>query len=54
MSSIKCKFGFHKYDIYKEEDFLSQRGNVIGKIIISRCVNCGKIHIDKFRVIDNY
>lgn len=39
----KCIFGFHKYEVYKEELLMDLRGNIIGKVIINRCVNCGKI-----------
>ena len=54
MDSIKCKFGLHKYEVYKEEEFTDVRNDVIGKVIISRCSICGKIHVDKIRTIENY
>lgn len=54
MSDIQCKFGFHKYEIYKEEVLTDIRENIIGKIIISRCINCGKLHIDKVYTVDNF
>ena len=54
IDSIKCKFGIHKYEVYKEEEYTDMRGNVIGKIIISRCNICGKIHVDKVRTVENY
>lgn len=42
--SILCKwFGLHIYEVYKEEDFLDKKENVIGKVITSRCNICGKI-----------
>lgn len=42
--SILCRFlGLHTYEIYKEEDFLDKKGNIIGKTIVSRCNICGKI-----------
>lgn len=54
MDSIKCKFGIHKYEIYKEEELTDVRRDVIGKVIISRCTICGKIHVDKVRTVENY
>lgn len=54
MDSIKCKFGLHKYEVYKEEEFTDVRKDVIGKVIISRCYICGKIHVDKIRTVENY
>ena len=54
IDSIKCKFGLHKYEVYKEEEFIDVRKDVIGKVIISRCSICGKIHVDKIRTIENY
>lgn len=42
--NIWCKlFGIHKYEVLKEEEFKDVHGIVIGKVIISRCTNCGKI-----------
>lgn len=40
---IKCLFGFHKYEVYKEEQVSDYKGNIIGKVIISRCSECGKL-----------
>lgn len=54
IDSIKCKFGIHKYEIYKEEELTDVRKDVIGKVIISRCTICGKIHVDKIRTVENY
>lgn len=54
IDSIKCKFGLHKYEVYKEEELIDVRKDVIGKVIISRCSVCGKIHVDKVRTIENY
>lgn len=43
--NIWCKFfNLHKYEVIKEENKLDPKGNVIGKILISRCTNCGKIN----------
>lgn len=42
--NVWCKFlGLHKYEITKEDFKTDKKGNVIGKVIISRCSNCGKI-----------
>lgn len=39
-----CKMlNLHKYEITKEENKTDKKGNIIGKVIISRCTNCGKI-----------
>ena len=54
IDSIKCTFGLHKYEVYKEEELIDVRKDVIGKVIISRCSVCGKIHVDKVRTIENY
>lgn len=53
MDSLKCKLGLHKYEVYKEEEYTNIRGNVVGKIIISRCNICGKIHVDKIHTIEH-
>lgn len=53
MYSFKCILGLHKYEVYKEEEFTDVRGNIIGKIIISRCSICGKIHVDKVYTIEH-
>lgn len=50
-SFLKCFFRFHKYEIYKEEDVVNSRGNIIGKTIISRCVHCGNIKKDYIELI---
>lgn len=51
---VKCALGLHKYEVYKEENLTDIRDNVIGRIIISRCSICGKIHVDKVRTVENY
>ena len=51
---IKCLFGLHKYEIYKDEPLTDARENILGRIIISRCSVCGKIRVDKVRTIENY
>lgn len=53
-SKWKCLFGLHQYKIHKEEDFTDVRGNVIGKIIINRCIHCGKIHDTVIRTTTSY
>lgn len=41
---MKCFLGSHKFEVLKEEDVkLAGTDMVIGKAIISRCSNCGKI-----------
>lgn len=45
MNDIKCFFGLHKYEVYKEEDVLDSRKEVVSKAIISRCSNCGKLKV---------
>lgn len=40
---FKCFFGEHHYEVYKEIPLTDIRNNIIGKIIINRCSNCGKI-----------
>jgi len=43
--NVWCKLlGLHKYEVYKEEIFTDLKGNPIGKVIINRCSNCGKIN----------
>ena len=32
-----------KYEVLKEEELREAHGNVVGKVIISRCTNCGKV-----------
>ena len=42
-NKFACAFGLHKFEVYKEEKLSDTRGNVIGKVIINRCVDCGSI-----------
>lgn len=42
---IKCFFGAHKYEIYKEEEMKNFRNEIIGKVVINRCSNCGRIKV---------
>lgn len=41
--NIRCFFGVHRYQVHSTEDLKSIRGEVIAKVLINRCVNCGKI-----------
>ena len=42
--NVWCKiFGIHKYEVLKEEELRDAHGILVGKVIISRCSNCGKI-----------
>lgn len=44
---FKCFIGLHKYEQIKEEDIkLAGTDSVVGKVIISKCKNCGKLKID--------
>ena len=54
LQDLKCFLHLHKYEIYKEEECKDVRGNVIGKIIISRCSNCGKIKSIIVETVKNY
>ena len=40
---LTCAFGLHQFEVYKEDELSDVRGNIIGKIIINRCINCGRI-----------
>lgn len=53
-SKWKCLIGLHQYKIHKEEYLTDVRGNIIGKIIINRCVHCGKIHDTTIRTTSTY
>lgn len=52
MNNIKCKFGLHEFEVYKEEPYLNVKGNQIGTIIISRCKHCGKISTKRVETVD--
>lgn len=42
--NVWCKFlNFHKYVRMEEEPMRDRKSNIIGKVIISRCTNCGKL-----------
>ena len=45
---LKCMLGSHKYEVYKEENVkLAGTEIVVGKAIVSRCSNCGKIKVEE-------
>lgn len=43
---IKCKFGCHEYEVYKEEIVKNSYDKEIGIAIVSRCKYCGKIFVE--------
>lgn len=48
IQNVWCRFfNAHKYEVLKEEEFKDVHGIIIGKVIISRCTNCGKIKSTK-------
>lgn len=49
---IKCLIRLHHYEIIETLDYRDVRGNVIGKVIISRCKNCGKLKQYKILTIN--
>lgn len=51
---FKCLIGLHKREVYKEEDVINIRGEKTGKIIISRCVNCGKLKTTYIETLKQY
>lgn len=51
---FKCLIGLHKREVYKEEDVINIRGEKIGKIIISRCSNCGKLKTTYIETLKQY
>lgn len=46
MSTFKCFLGQHKYEIYEEITLTTKTDVAVGKVIISRCKDCGKINKD--------
>lgn len=42
-NKIACAFRLHQFEVYKEEKLSDVRGNIIGKVIINRCIHCGRI-----------
>lgn len=49
---FKCFIGLHNINVYKEETLTNIKGNIIGKIIINRCENCGKIKHIEVKTVD--
>lgn len=48
---LKCMLGSHKYEIVSEEPVkLAGTDIVVGKAIISRCTNCGKIDVEEVKL----
>ena len=47
---LKCFFGAHKFEVYQEK-YMTLAGTeiVVGKVIISRCENCGKIDVEEVK-----
>lgn len=53
--SILCKwFGLHVYEVFKENDLVDKKENVIGKVITSRCTICGKIKTDNIYIEEGH
>lgn len=53
-NDFKCFFGQHDSEVYKEELLTDVRGNLIGRVIITKCKNCGKIKSTRIiTVVDN-
>lgn len=47
---LKCFFGAHKFEVYQEKDMtLAGTEIVVGKVIISRCENCGKLDVEEIK-----
>ena len=45
MNDIKCKLGFHRYEVIREETITNTAGDfVMGKVYIQQCKHCGKLH----------
>ena len=51
---FKCWIGMHKYEVLSNEDLLDIKSNIVGKVIINRCVNCGKIKHNKVVTVDHH
>ena len=53
--NVWCRFfNIHKYEVLKEEELKNSYGILIGKVIISRCSNCGKIKAKTIYTETNY
>ncbi len=53
-NDLKCFFGLHQYEVYKEEALLDTRDNTVGKVIINRCQVCGKIKYTTIKTVDEH
>lgn len=54
MGIIKCLLGLHKYSVLNTEDIVQIGTNtVIGKVIVTQCENCGKIHKTEIKTVAN-
>lgn len=52
-SDFKCILGLHHYEVINTEPLLQAGTNIeIGKILINRCTNCGKIKTYVIRTTD--
>lgn len=53
--NVWCKFlNLHKYQILKEETLTNRHGDIIGIVVVSRCINCGKISQTTIYTEDGY
>lgn len=52
--SLKCMFGLHSYEVYKEEHVVDARKEICEKAIICRCSNCGKIKVTYVSLTKSY
>ena len=53
--NVWCKFfNVHKYEILKEEELRNSYNILVGKVVISRCSNCGKIKSIKIYTETSY
>lgn len=50
---FKCFVGLHKYEVYKEEIITDNYDKIKGKVIISRCNNCGKLKLTYINTKNN-
>lgn len=58
---FKCFIGLHKYEVIKEEVVFNEyyryasddniNKYIVGKVIISKCTNCGKLKITYVKTI---
>ena len=53
-TDIKCLLGFHKCEIIETKPLEGYTDQPVGIVIISRCINCGKIYDKKIYTDDLY